>query len=102
MNALQKVYQEDAVHLVDEKVKFLGLQPETDITPRSTDNGFKVWTSVIKSNDQLKKIGVNNGDKLLVFQSLRYTKKSLEYELKNEVCIFFDIGSSFIASIIRT
>jgi len=102
MVALQKVYQEDALHLADEKIQFIGLDPLTDITPRFADDGFKVWGTIINSNDKLQEIGINTGDKLLVFQSLRYTKELLQDALKNEDYIIFDMNSSFIASVIKT
>ena len=102
MESLLKVYQEDAVALADEKLELIGLKPKTDVTPRIADDGFRVWCSVLNSNDELQKIGISNGDKLLVFQSLRYTKESLEDELENEKYELFDTGSSFISSIIKT
>jgi hypothetical protein len=99
---LQHVYQEDAIHLADEKVQLIGLNPEKDISPRTADDGFRVSCSVINSNSELREIGINEGDNLIVFQSLRYTKEELEDELKNEEHTSFDIGSSFIGSIIQT
>jgi hypothetical protein len=102
MDELQKVYQNDAEHLADEKVKFIGLNPDTDISPRLADQGFHVWTTILKNNEALEKVGVRVGDKIMVFQSLRYTKESLENELKNLNHQIFDVGSSFIASIIKT
>jgi len=102
MDELQKVYQDDAEHLADEKVKFIGLNPDTDISPRMADQGFHVWTTILKTNDQLDKIGMRVGDKMMVFQSLRYTKDSLENELKNFKHQTFDVNSSFIASLIKT
>ena len=38
----------------------------------------------------------------MVFQSLRYTKESLETELQDFDHELFDAGSSFIASVIKT
>ncbi len=102
MVALQAIYQDDAVRLVDDKVRLIGLDPLTDITPRITDDGFHVSCSVLRSNKELENLGINNGDKIIVFQSLRYTKESLESELKNFEHKSFDTNTSFIASIIRT
>lgn len=102
MVALQGVYQDDAVSLVDDKVRLIGLDPFTDITPRITDDGFRVSCSVLQSNKELENLGIKNGDKLIVFQSLRYTKESLEFELKNFKHVSFDTNTSFIASVIRT
>lgn len=61
----------------------------------------KVYT-VLQTNKELEEIGVKNGDKLIIFQSLRYTKDSLENELQNLNHISFDTGDSFIATLIKT
>ena len=102
MNALQKVYQNDAVHVADEKMRFIGLDPIQDITARVADDGFRVSCIVLKTNKKLEDIGVKNGDTLVVFQSLRYTKDSLEKELRKFNYVIFDTGSSFIGTIIKT
>ncbi len=102
MVELQKVYQEDAVRLVDDKVRLIGLDPFTDISPRIADDGFRVWCSVINSNPDLEKIGIKLGDKLVVFQSLRYTKELLELELVKFNHQLLDTGSSFIGCVIKT
>lgn len=102
MVELQKVYQEDAVRLVDDKVRLIGLDPFTDISPRIADDGFRVSCLVINSNPVLESVGIVPGDKLIVFQSLRYTKESLESELAQYAHESFDTGSSFIGTIIKT
>lgn len=102
MAELQKVYQDDATHLVDDKVRLIGLDPVQDITPRLADDGFRVSCFILRSNKNLEEIGIKVGDKLVVFQSLRYTKSSLEHELRNFSHESFDTGSSFIASLIKT
>ncbi len=61
----------------------------------------KVYT-VLQTNKELEEIGVKNGDKLIIFQSLRYTKDSLENELQNFNHVSFDTGDSFIATLIKT
>jgi uncharacterized SAM-dependent methyltransferase len=102
MVELQKVYQDDATHLVDDKVKLIGLDHIQDITPRLADDGFRVSCFVLRSNNALEEMGIKNGDKLIVFQSLRYTRDSLEIELRNFNHESFDTGSSFIGTIIKT
>lgn len=101
MIELQKVYQDDAVHLVDDKVKLIGLDPDQDITPRIVDDGFRVSCLILQNNKTLENFGIKNGDRLIVFQSLRYTKESLEFELGNFDHQSFDTGSSFIGTIIK-
>lgn len=101
MIELQKVYQNDATHLVDDKVRLIGLDPDQDITPRLADDGFRVSCFILRSNEHLKDIGVKDGDRMVVFQSLRYTKESLENELIKYGHESFDTGSSFIGTIIK-
>jgi len=101
MTELQKVYQEDVVRLADEKLQLISLDPDKDVSARKADDGFRVWCTVIKSNDALSGLGISEGDKLMVFQSLRYTKESLEQVLRDEKHLSFDTGSSFIASVVN-
>ncbi len=102
MIELHKVYQDDAEHIADDKLKLIGLDPVADITPRQADDGFRVECFILRNNKALEDIGVKDGDKLIVFQSLRYTKELLEKELSNTDHTSFDTGTSFIASIIKT
>lgn len=102
MVELQKVYQDDAIHLADDKVRHVGLDPVQDITPRVTDDGFHVSCIILRSNKDLEDIGIKSGDKMIVFQSLRYTKEFLEAELSDYNFESFDIGSSFIGTVIKT
>lgn len=102
MVELQKVYQDDAIHLVDDKMRLIGLDPIQDITPRLVDDGFYVTCFILRSNSTLEDMHIKNGDKLIVFQSLRYTKDSLEDELCSYNHESFDTGSSFIGTLIKT
>jgi hypothetical protein len=101
MPQLQSIYQDDAVHLADEKLQLIGLNPDTDASSRTVDDGFRVWCTILRSNEELKKLGINEGGKLMVFESLRYTKESLESELQGTNYSLFDTGESFIAGLIR-
>lgn len=103
METLQKVYQDDAICLVDEKARLLDLDPKTDISPRIVDDGFRVWCIIQKINPLLEKMGMKVGDRLMVFQSLRYTKDQLEKILASSSDhVLLDTQSSFIGSMIRT
>lgn len=102
MNELQKIYQDDVSHAMDDKLRLLGLDPSIDITPRIADEGIRAWTTVLNCNHELEKIGVRAQDKLLIFQSLRYTKPSLEESLKDAEHQIFDIGSSFIGALVQS
>lgn len=104
MVALQKVYAETALTFADDKLKLLGLDPDTDLTAREADDGIKVWCTVTNPSKQIEEKGVVKGDKLLVFQSLRYTKEQLKNELGrvSKEYQLFDTGSSFIAALISS
>lgn len=104
MDALQKVYAEDSITVADEKLKIIDLNPDTDVTQREVNDKIEVWASIINTTSKLKEIGVSVGDKILLFQSLRYTPEQLEMEVKNasEKYRLFDVRDSFIAALINT
>lgn len=103
MNELQKIYAEDAKTLADDKLDLIGLDPNTDVSPREATDEIKVWCSVLNPNEKLMEMGIKKDDKILVFQSLRYTKDELESELRkiSDNYSMFDTGASFIASLIK-
>lgn len=102
MDALQSVYAEDVITLADIKLEFLGLNPDVDVTPRTATLGVQSWCMVVNPSPILDEKGVVRGDKMLVFQSLRYTPEQLELELRkaSDKYQVFDNGSSFIAALI--
>ena len=102
MVALQKVYAEDALTLADDKLELIGLNPNTDVSPREATDGIRVWGTLMNLSEEAKEMGMEVGDKLLVFQSLRYIPTELEDEVKKATKQYhlFDTGSSFIAGLI--
>lgn len=104
MLALQRIYELDVSSIGEEKLQLIGLDPAQDVTKLTTDDGVKAWCTVIQPSPELEIIGIKKGDKLLVFQSLRYTKESLETALKthSESFHMFDTGAPFIATLIQT
>lgn len=103
MKELERIYSEDSAHMADEKLELLGLKHGEDVTIPRANEDIRTWCSVLKASDDLQKLGVQNGDRLLVFQSLRYTKESLGKELREfgKPYEIFDTGSSFIGSLIK-
>jgi len=104
MVALEKVYAEDALTLADEKLKLLDLNPDTDITTRETNDKIEVWGTIVNTTPKLSEMGIEVGDKMLLFQSLRYTPEQLEEEIKktSEKYHLFDTETSFISVLINT
>lgn len=101
---LQKFYQEEAIPIFDAKIKLLDLDREKDITPYLADDCIKIWCKVAHPNEKLQEIGVKSNDSLLVLQTLRYTKESLEETLQatGSEYTLLDKDSSFIATVLRT
>lgn len=103
IDEIRKIYEEVVSGMCSDKLKLLGLDFDS-VSKISIDNNVQGWCSVIKNNKDLEKVGIKENDKLMVFQSLRYTKESLESELKKAGYEYelFDNGSCFVASIIKT
>lgn len=103
LDALEKIYAEDALILADEKLKLLDLNPDIDVTQREANDKIEVWGSIINLTSRLAGMGVAVGDKILLFQSLRYTPEQFEEEIKkaSQEYRLFDTGESFIAALIN-
>ncbi len=82
----------------------LGLDATKDVTKREVNDEIKVWCNIINPSSQLGQKGVKKGDKLIVFQSLRYSKQQLEDELAKTDSTYklFDIKKSFIGALVST
>lgn len=104
MGALQKAYAQDALTLADDKLQLIGLDPLNDVSPREATDEIRVWGSVLHVSKETEELGIEVGDKLLVFQSLRYIPAELEGEvmLSSQRYHLFDTGKSFIAALIYT
>ncbi len=97
MEALTAVYASEARDLVTGKLSLLDLGSEA-ITGTRTDSGIRTWCTLGTVSDALKAKGVEKGDDMLIFQSLRPTKESLESDVKRVYpnASFLDTGASFI------
>lgn len=104
MEALQKAYSGDMYKLCDSKIQLLDIDPENDISKRETDDGIHVWYTIRNSNEILNAKGIRKGDKLLVLQSLRYNKETLEKEISKVFPnhTLYDTGKTFIGSLCRS
>lgn len=85
MEKIVHAYAKDARVLADSKLKLLGLDPENDILDRQTSDGVQAWYTLKNSNNELEAKGIVVGDKLLMLQSLRHTKESLEKILQASI-----------------
>jgi hypothetical protein len=102
MNEVKKVYAEEASKVFDPKLELLQLHSD-DISERVVDEGISVWYTLRSINPLLEEKGVRIGDKLLVFQSLRYTKDTLEKSLVQVFPnhLFLDRGGQFVGTLLK-
>lgn len=105
MQRIAHLYAPDENMSFLEKVTLLGLDPATDIEGATYqyDEDIRVWCTVEKPTEKLAALGMKPGDKILLFQSLRYTIAQLEKELQaaGAEYTFLDTGSSFMGTLIQ-
>ncbi len=102
MATLQNFYSGDSLRMSHNKLALLNLNPQIDVADPYVDEAFKFWYSIKNPSQRLLDMGCKKGDKLLVFQSLRYSKEQLEEVFSEEDFTLFDTGHSFIAALIKT
>lgn len=103
MKKMADIYK-GIIGVADPKLKLIGLNPETDILSRESDEGIQLWCTLKNSNEVLAAKGIEPGDKLLMFQSLRYTKEAMEEEFKKAGVSYtlLDTGAPFLGAIFNT
>lgn len=102
MNELRRVYMEDAKGIVFSKAQLIGLDTDTDMSAPEVDYGFRVWSTVLRSNEILESLGISVGDKMLTFQSLRYTPSEIVELLGGRNYVALDTSEPFVGYIIST
>lgn len=104
MLQLRMIYEQAVPQLCLDKLKLLGLTFGKHVSVPLVDENNQAWCSVLEMSEQLERLGIKKGDKILLFQSLRYTPETLEANLKESgsTCKMYDKGSSFIAGLIKT
>lgn len=102
MQRISEVYARDVRVLADPKIALLGLDPHTDISERIADDGIRMWFTV-KNPGPLAEKGVAEGDKLLMFQSLRYTRESFEQAVAehSDSYTIFDTEGPFVGALLK-
>ena len=104
MSQISELYAHDVRAIADSKITLLGLDPTADIVARESDDGVRVWYTLGAITPALEAKGLKPGDKLFMFQSLRYTKAALEEALRENAANYtlIDTGEAFIGAIIKT
>jgi hypothetical protein len=103
MEALVKVYENDAKDMIEGKIRLLGLDPASDLSSQRIDDGVRVWCTLRTVNEALKKKNMKEGDELLIFESLRPTRESLEEAVQEEFPnhTSYDTGGPFVATLLK-
>ena len=99
-----ELYTGIAFGLTDPKLQLLGLDPKKAVTKRIITDGIQCWYTLRTSTPELEQRGVKSGDRLLMMQSLRQTKDTLETELvaSGVAYTLFDTGSPFLGALLKT
>lgn len=103
MGKIKEIYSGDVVNIAKPKLELLGLDLERDVADLNTDNGIKAWCTLRQATPKLERMGISAGAKLLIFQSLRPTRESLERDI---AAIFpsytlLDTGTSFVGALLK-
>jgi hypothetical protein len=103
MKKIIDVYSDDVRAMADSKLKLLGLHPTEDVADYTADDGVRMWCTLQHSTAALQARGVAAGDRLLMFQSLRYTKGSFEEALKSSGLSYtlFDTNEPFVGAVLQ-
>lgn len=102
MEELTQVYAHDIDAIVKSKLAFLDLQSE-DVSEIEVDDGIRFWCTVNNPTEAMKAKGFEAGQKILLFQSLRYTMEQLEEELQKSGAGYtiIDTDQPFVGVIIE-
>jgi len=103
MKELESVYNNDAQGMVIPKLTLLGLDIDRDVESITTDNGIRFWCTLRRSTPQLEQMGITQGARLMVFQSLRPTREEFEKDIAKvyESYSLFDTGASFVGALLK-
>ncbi|OHA79762.1 MAG: hypothetical protein A2675_04095 [Candidatus Yonathbacteria bacterium RIFCSPHIGHO2_01_FULL_51_10] len=104
MEEVRKAYSEDAQSITNSKLELLGLNVKKDVGDILVDDGVRVWCTLRHSTPELEAKGILSGARLLIFQSLRYTKEALEEDLESNSLDYklFDTDQTFIGALVKT
>jgi len=104
MVKISALYNRDVYALAEPKLRLLGLNPKNDISEHQSDSGIRVWSVVKNPTNQMQKLGITPGSKLLVFQSLRRTLHEFQEDISVEFRSYelIDAQYPFVGVILRT
>lgn len=102
MDEIQGIYEDNLQAITRRKLRLLGLDFDINVAGFFADDGIRAWCVLKNSTPKLELLGITKGTKLLVFQSLRTTKESLEEDVSNFFSHYklFNTRSSFVGALL--
>ena len=103
LEELRKAYlSEHVVDMYNNKLKLIGLEHNQNIGTIEVTNEVKIYYNVVRPTEQAASLGIKAGDKIFVFQSMRYEVGYLKNKLESEFqCEYFDTGDEYVAVLMR-
>lgn len=104
MQAVQELYNPNiGMHGLSHQLRLIGLEPERDAIALPVNDGIRLWYEVVNVTPKLAELGMKSGDRILVFQSLRYSKDRFETMLKSAEVSYslYDADKTFLAALVR-
>lgn len=99
---IKKIYTESVSrHMLHNKIKLIGLNPETDIVGIEANDKVEVVGTVKNTNPMLDQLGIKPGDRMLLLRSYRFSYEELEDTLKDYDTHYYDEGKEFIGCVIN-
>lgn len=100
IDKIKDIYLKDTKDVCLEKVKLLNLNPKTDIDDLYEEGSVEIKCKVSNVNKYLKDAGMENGDSISLFKSIRKTKDDLQKDMNSLNYKLFDTGDSIVSVLI--
>lgn len=104
IESIRNMYAQDVQSIFHAKLRLVGMNPSVDVFDCWADDGIQSWCTVRHVSQTLGGLGVQEGDRLLMFQSLRPSKEQFMNDLRATGCTFetFDIDQQFLSALLKT
>lgn len=100
---LVKAYSgENIQKIYNSKLRLIGLEINEYMGVIEVTDEVKIYYRVRKPSEHAKSLGICEGDKIFVFQSIRYPTEFLKTRLESEfVCTYFDTEDDYLAVLLK-
>lgn len=99
---LKQAYSGHLTNIYNAKLKLIGLKIDPEIGTIEVTDEVKVYYTVKKPSQLAKNFGIKEGDKLFVFQSMRYPIEFLKSKLESRFdCIYFDTEDDYLGILLK-